>query len=1403
MRRATAAGTAGVLLAGGLLTTAGPAAAASAHTPAGVGRSDQDGRVPEAWATGEDAGQPAPDSRWESVVALDFEDGETGFGADGGALAVVDDPRGAGLVLETTRTADWHGLQLPGDLFTPGGTYRLTADVSYLDGPSSSLDIRFVGSPGFDWIGNQDVALGDWATVSGQWQVPADGADHVRLVAGAGLDAEHAFLADGVRVERYVGAATEPEDEFEAELVHTWDFSDDADLANVEAFGGVAMRRIPSPDGQGDVLAVERGDDDWRAPVFGEGLTQPGALYRLDVTARTDERADAHRIEFRAMPGFGYAAGGDIAADVWTTVSTTWRAGATPAMMVQAAGTGPFTYFLDSVELWRVEPAPAVDEDWEFDGLAFDFEDGAQGWFGRDASGVGPVLEHVSPGADSQGAIRISGRGNQGDGPMLDVVDLLAPMTRFEFEADIRFVDHAAGGGEITLSSQTGASTFTNLVQNMAVGNDWTRVAGEFMMPAFTTMANLYFETPWQAGATGDTTAFEVDNVRIGLPAPLEWERDLLPLQATLPGIATGVAVDSRELHGEHAELLLHHFNHLVGENHMKPEAWYDGAGAFRMHPEAVEMLDFAQEHGLTVFGHVLVWHSQTPAWFFAGDDGEELPNTPQGQEEMLRRMREHIGRVAGAIAERYGPFGSPTNPVSSYEVANEVVANNSVQAQVAGGLRPNSPWTRIFTPYEGSEHTHDRFLIEAFQAADHYLNGVHHVSGTPQAPASGDDRITLWVNDYNTERGLVRPDNEATKRWQLLELTNRLLDAGAPVDGVGHQFHAGLEWQVEGLRYALELFAYDNGWVNAPVLQAVTEVDVTIPPSQVGEAGLIAQGHYYRQAFDIIREHQVAHGDVDTVTIWGLTDGRSWRAAQLPLLFNDDLTAKPAFFGAIQNHHILTDATGLPERPDGGDWSVPPLETVVQEGYAFGADIALDDASFDAPAWGQLPAHALSQGAGQFHLRWTPEHVTVLANVNGLWNAEFGQPYSLQVVLGQSTAVVASDGTVSGDADAIVRGRADGFDVIVQVPHDGVTEGDRVEFDVRRVDDSGRNHGSWAPVGEPGQVTFVEPLSFVEIPRTPVRPQVDGEIDDAWAAAATIRTETRVEGAADGAQADVRTLWYDNGQYATLYLLVEVADPVIDTTSANSHEQDSVEVFVGLADRVPGGHHLPLYDAQFRVSAAGDVSFGQGDTQIQAERLTSAARVVEGGYVVEVGIRMSTGTGHQAGQWNDSLSGLGFFHGFDVQVNDASGAGTRTAVHSWGDPTGASFQSTARWGVALLGDLPETAPEPEVPAYDAWEAERVYVAGDRVVFDGRVFEAQWWTQRQEPGASPWCSWMELGAVVTTHDGQDVRAWTASWVFTGGEVVEHEGQLWRARWWTRNQTPGDPHGPWERVGSAG
>ncbi|HEX3588151.1 MAG TPA: ExeM/NucH family extracellular endonuclease [Pseudonocardiaceae bacterium] len=99
----------------------------------------------------------------------------------------------------------------------------------------------------------------------------------------------------------------------------------------------------------------------------------------------------------------------------------------------------------------------------------------------------------------------------------------------------------------------------------------------------------------------------------------------------------------------------------------------------------------------------------------------------------------------------------------------------------------------------------------------------------------------------------------------------------------------------------------------------------------------------------------------------------------------------------------------------------------------------------------------------------------------------------------------------------------------------------------------------------------------------------------------------------------------------------------------------------------------------------------------------------------------------------------------------------------------------------------------PSTPAVPAWNATTVYDTGDTVTFQGSTYLAQYWTRNQTPG-DPNGPWEQI---VTAPDGTAV--WTASRIFNAGDVVLFQGQKYVAQWWTRNQQPGRPGSPWRPV----
>ncbi|WP_426504813.1 carbohydrate-binding protein [Dactylosporangium sp. McL0621] len=98
------------------------------------------------------------------------------------------------------------------------------------------------------------------------------------------------------------------------------------------------------------------------------------------------------------------------------------------------------------------------------------------------------------------------------------------------------------------------------------------------------------------------------------------------------------------------------------------------------------------------------------------------------------------------------------------------------------------------------------------------------------------------------------------------------------------------------------------------------------------------------------------------------------------------------------------------------------------------------------------------------------------------------------------------------------------------------------------------------------------------------------------------------------------------------------------------------------------------------------------------------------------------------------------------------------------------------------------------VNAPAVWSAAKVYLGNERVTYDGRVYQASWWTQNQKPG-DPNGPWQEIALA---EDG--TALWTASRIFNSGDVVLYKDKRYRAAWWTRNQAPGDPNGPWKPIG---
>lgn len=194
--------------------------------------------------------------------------------------------------------------------------------------------------------------------------------------------------------------------------------------------------------------------------------------------------------------------------------------------------------------------------------------------------------------------------------------------------------------------------------------------------------------------------------------------------------------------------------------------------------------------------------------------------------------------------------------------------------------------------------------------------------------------------------------------------------------------------------------------------------------------------------------------------------------------------------------------------------------------------------------------------------------------------------------------------------------------------------------------------------------------------------PTIDGAIDPIWQTATILNVNKYIDNSTapvtSGATGKVRVLWdVDN-----LYVLSEVTDPVLRKTNANPWEQDSVEIFLDENNAKTNSHQPD--DRQYRINYDNAKSVG---SQGNGSEFTSSTSLTATGYLVEVKIPFKTMKGS-----------VGKVIGFDSQVNDDKGVGSRTSTAIWSDTKGIGYNNTSRWGnLTLQGQVGDTTP-PTVP---------------------------------------------------------------------------------------------------------
>lgn len=346
------------------------------------------------------------------------------------------------------------------------------------------------------------------------------------------------------------------------------------------------------------------------------------------------------------------------------------------------------------------------------------------------------------------------------------------------------------------------------------------------------------------------------------------------------------------------------HASTLSAENCMKPEALLDHAATLASGSEtravfnyapAAPVMDYAQKNGVPLRFHVLVWHNQTPRWFFT-QGWSTAPDAPLVDRETM------IARMENAIADEMD-YVNRTWPgvVYAWDVVNEAIEPDHNAPNM---FRTKSCWYQILG---------EDFVPLAFRFAR-----LHQAAGQK-----------LYYNDFN-----VAMPNKT--KW-VYALVKRLTDEGT-IDGVGFQTHIGMDYP-DFADY--EQAVRDFGALGLTIQS--TEMDIRLPGADPASQMKLAVR--YRDYFAMMRRLRREGIDIDSITLWGLADDHSWlmgwNGPNYPLFFDGMLRPKAAFFGALLDEAIpatledVQEATVTPiEKPLKAPENHNPVMT-----QRFGAD--------------------------------------------------------------------------------------------------------------------------------------------------------------------------------------------------------------------------------------------------------------------------------------------------------------------------------------------------------------------------------------------------------------------------------------------------------------------------------
>lgn len=335
------------------------------------------------------------------------------------------------------------------------------------------------------------------------------------------------------------------------------------------------------------------------------------------------------------------------------------------------------------------------------------------------------------------------------------------------------------------------------------------------------------------------------------------------------------------------------HFNSFTLENEMKPDSMLGGTATLISVAEAKEqgyvisddyqettvprlnldvidgVLKIAKEHGIRMRAHTLMWHQQTPTWFFR--EGYQANGKVVDEATMNARLEYFVRTMVRYVMDQEIELtGEAGSLVYAWDVVNEYVHRSNAAT--------SPTWTSVY----GDLGLKPTYVKAAFQYAYDELK-----------KKNVQDKVTLFFNDYDTyfsvedEIAVVNYINEG--------------EEAKICGGIGMQSHVDIRRPtLEEYGAALDAFLATGLEVQ------ITELDITInfdtddsegrEPSYAykneGETDE-DQAAFTKDFMKLIVEKQknrdkaVNPKGITGITIWGLYDSISWRSSCKPLFFS------------------------------------------------------------------------------------------------------------------------------------------------------------------------------------------------------------------------------------------------------------------------------------------------------------------------------------------------------------------------------------------------------------------------------------------------------------------------------------------------------------------------------------